>query len=109
MIFLKTPYQFPEDLEALHNEIIAYPGFVPTEEVIQVCERRHIPRDLLLLLSRLLNRSPDQRPTAEKVRVALTKLADRSLGSSLKGVFRRRRGQEGLQRSGNHTGVSRKS
>ncbi|WOO77793.1 putative serine/threonine-protein kinase iksA [Vanrija pseudolonga] len=105
MIFLKTPYQFPEDLDALHNEIIAYPGFVPTEEVIQVCERRHIPRDLLLLLSRLLSRSPDQRPTAEKVRVALSKLGDRSLGSTLKGVFRGRRGQEGLQRSGNQKRV----
>ncbi|TXT13454.1 hypothetical protein VHUM_00821 [Vanrija humicola] len=108
MIFLKTPYQFPDDLEALHNEIIAYPGFVPTEEVIQACERRHIPRDLLLLLSRLLNLSPDQRPTADKVRVALAKLADRSIGSSLKGVFRERRRRQGLQRSGSQQGVSAK-
>jgi hypothetical protein len=45
--------------------------FIPTPELIESCERRHIPRDLLLLLSKLVNVNPEARPTAERVRTAI--------------------------------------
>ena len=38
------------------------------------CERRHIPRGLLLLLSKLIHLNPESRPTAERVKAALRDL-----------------------------------
>ncbi|WWC87201.1 uncharacterized protein L201_002087 [Kwoniella dendrophila CBS 6074] len=74
MLFLRLPYPDTEDYDALHREIIAYAGFKPSSEVIQSLERRHIPRDLLLLLSKLESLIPEERPGAEKVRAGLKNL-----------------------------------
>ncbi|WWC67655.1 uncharacterized protein I206_101565 [Kwoniella pini CBS 10737] len=71
MLFLRLPYPDTEDFDALHKEILAYPGFKPSSDIIQSLERRHIPRDLLLLLSRLESLIPEERPGAEKVRAGL--------------------------------------
>ncbi len=88
LLFLHLPYRDTEDFPALHSEILAYQGcdilktkplrdadpdvsFIPTSELVRSCERRHIPRDLLLLLSRLVNLKPESRPTAEKVKMGL--------------------------------------
>lgn len=83
MLFLKLPYQASDDLAALHDEIVRYRGFHPTPEVIEVCERRHIPREMLLLLEKLLDLSPEQRPNAERVRLALSRFHGTSLGNKL--------------------------
>lgn len=83
MMFLQLPYLDTEDFAVLHSEILAYPGFSATPDIIQTCERRHIPRNLLLLLERLLHVSPDQRPTAERVKKALPGLRSRRFGSGL--------------------------
>lgn len=71
MLFLHMPYQNTDDFTALHAEILNYRGFIATPEVIQTCERRHIPQDLLFLLERLLHLLPEQRPSAERVKEAL--------------------------------------
>lgn len=48
--------------------------FTPTPELYAACENRHIPRDLLLLLSRLVHVNPEHRPTADKVKATLKNL-----------------------------------
>jgi len=49
-------------------------SFVPTAEIFRSCERRHIPRDILLLLAKLVDIHPESRPSAEKVKMGLRKL-----------------------------------
>lgn len=71
MMFLQLPYPLTEDFTALHSEILKYRGFVATPDVVQTFERRHIPRSLLLVLERLLHLTPEQRPSAERVKAAL--------------------------------------
>jgi hypothetical protein len=71
MMFLQLPYPPTEDFTALHSEIIKYQGFVATPEIVQTFERRNIPRNLLLVLERLLHLTPERRPTAERVKAAL--------------------------------------
>ncbi|WWC59167.1 uncharacterized protein I303_101715 [Kwoniella dejecticola CBS 10117] len=71
MLFLHLPYPDTEDFDELHKEILSYPGFKPSSEIIQSLERRHIPRDLLILLSKLESLVPEERPGAEKVRAGL--------------------------------------
>lgn len=88
MLFLKLPYQASDDLGALHDEIIRYHGFHPTPEVIEVCERRHIPRALLLLLEKLLDLSPEQRPNAERVKLALSRFHNASFGDKLGNLWK---------------------
>jgi hypothetical protein len=50
---------------------------MPTPALYDACERRHIPRELLILLSKLINVDPNLRPTAEKVRSTLKGLVSR--------------------------------
>lgn len=47
---------------------------MPSSDVIKACAIRHIPRDMLLLLSKLVNLAPEARPTAEKVRLGIKSL-----------------------------------
>lgn len=47
---------------------------MPTADLLRSCERRHIPRDILLLLAKLVDVIPEARPSAEKVKVGLRKL-----------------------------------
>ncbi|BEI82938.1 hypothetical protein CcaverHIS002_0308060 [Cutaneotrichosporon cavernicola] len=79
LLFLRLPYEFTEDLQRLHVEIVAYPGFEATPSLVETCERRHIPRNVLLLLEKLLHLSPDQRPSAERVRLAIDALRTGSM------------------------------
>lgn len=88
MLFLKLPYQASEDLEALHDEILQYRGFHPSAEMIDVCERRHIPRALLLLLEKLLDLSPEQRPNAERVKLALSRFNKTGFGDKLGNIWK---------------------
>lgn len=88
MLFLKLPFQASEDLSALHDEILRYRGFHPSPEVIEVCERRHIPRALLLLLEKLLDLSPEQRPNAERVKLALARFQGSTLGSKIGKIWK---------------------
>ncbi|OCF41815.1 IKS protein kinase [Kwoniella heveanensis CBS 569] len=90
MLFLHLPYPDTEDYEALLKEILAYRGFIPTTELFQSLERRHIPRDLLILLSKLAHLVPEERPTAERVRVGLKGLEDRARST---GSFSSRAGE----------------
>lgn len=84
MLFLLSPYKNPEDLSELHNEIIHYQGYRATPETLEACERRHIPKSLLLLLERLLHLSPEQRPSAERVKEAVEEFGRRASGRSWK-------------------------
>lgn len=98
MLFLKLPYQASEDLAALHDEILRYHGFHPTPEVIEVCERRHIPSALLLLLEKLLDLSPEQRPNAERVKLALSRFHSSSFGAKLGKMWKQKfRDKAGLE------------
>ncbi|WVF70093.1 hypothetical protein IAT40_004881 [Kwoniella sp. CBS 6097] len=90
MLFLHLPYPDTEDYEALMREILAYRGFIPTTELFQSLERRHIPRDLLILLSKLAHIVPEERPTAERVRVGLKGLENRARST---GSFSSRAGE----------------
>jgi len=58
-------------------------SFVPTAALYAACERRHIPRELLVLLSKLINVDPNLRPTAEKVRTSLRGLVSQVLTGQL--------------------------
>lgn len=87
MLFLQSPYQFPDDLAALHGEIIGFQGFKASTEVILSCERRHIPKSLLVLLERLLHVSPEMRPSAERVKVAVEDFTRRGTGRSWSKVW----------------------
>ncbi|KAK8846730.1 hypothetical protein IAR55_005817 [Kwoniella newhampshirensis] len=71
MLFLHLPYPDTDDYDVLHRDIVAYRGFIPTLELFQSIERRRMPRDLLILLSKLAHIKPEERPSAEKVRMAL--------------------------------------
>ncbi|WVN87400.1 uncharacterized protein L203_102579 [Cryptococcus depauperatus CBS 7841] len=73
MLYLQLPFRHSntDDYDQLREEILTYPGFVPSTEVYSIFERRHIPRLLVVLLSKLANVSIEKRPTAEKVRIAL--------------------------------------
>ncbi|ORX34368.1 kinase-like domain-containing protein [Kockovaella imperatae] len=71
LLFLHLPYSDTDDFEQLQEEILAYQGFMPSAELIDSCRRRHLPRDLLLVLSSLLNTLPESRPSAEKVRAGI--------------------------------------
>ncbi|WVR04408.1 hypothetical protein IAU60_001410 [Kwoniella sp. DSM 27419] len=92
MLFLRLPYPDTEDYEALLREILAYPGFIPTPDLLDSLERRHIPRDLLVLLSKLVHLVPDERPSAERVKAGLKGLEDRarSMGFAKAGELVRR-------------------
>ncbi|WVQ97792.1 hypothetical protein IAU59_004906 [Kwoniella sp. CBS 9459] len=90
MLFLHLPYPDTEDYEALLKEILAYRGFIPTTELFQSLERRHIPRDLLILLSKLAHLVPEERPSAERVRVGLKGLESRARSA---GSFSSRAGE----------------
>jgi hypothetical protein len=57
-------------------------SFVPTADLLRSCERRHIPRDILLLLAKLVDVVPEARPSAEKVKMALRKLVSAKYGIS---------------------------
>ncbi|EIW68718.1 hypothetical protein TREMEDRAFT_32011, partial [Tremella mesenterica DSM 1558] len=71
LLFLQLPYSDTEDFDNLKRQILHYQGFIPDSELVALCERRHIPRDLLLLLSKLVHVVPEARPSAEKVRTGL--------------------------------------
>lgn len=90
LLFLRLPYEFTEDLQRLHEEIVEYSGFTATPSLVETCERRHIPRSVLLLLEKLLHLSPDQRPSAERVRLAIDSLQAGSKRRSSDGVWRKR-------------------
>lgn len=95
LLFLRLPYEFTEDLQQLHAEIVAYRGFEATAGLVETCERRHIPRNMLLLLEKLLHRSPDQRPNAERVRVAIESLRAGSKRRTTNSLWRRKGGGPG--------------
>jgi hypothetical protein len=90
LLFLRLPYEFTEDLQQLHAEIVDYPGFEATPGLVETCERRHIPRNMLLLLEKLLHRSPDQRPNAERVRMAIESLRAGSKRRTTSSLWRRK-------------------
>jgi hypothetical protein len=118
LLFLHLPYGDTDDFDALHAEILRYPGcvslptcrwtllrlvtpprFIPTPELIESCERRHIPRDLLLLLSKLVNVNPEERPTAERVRTAIRGLVSDDVSDCCQAAPQKRNGMSEVTRS----------
>ncbi|ORY26882.1 kinase-like domain-containing protein [Naematelia encephala] len=89
LLFLNLPYTDTDDYNALQAQIEAYEGFRPTPELIRSCERRHIPRDLLLLLGRLVHVEPERRPSAEKVKLALSRVVIEPAPEGLGGLVTR--------------------
>ncbi|KIR91892.1 IKS protein kinase [Cryptococcus deuterogattii CBS 10090] len=71
MMFLRSPYKDTENYSVLRDEILSYPGFVPDNAVKENLERRNIPSKLVELLVQLLNVSPEKRPSAQKIKMAL--------------------------------------
>ncbi|WVQ71297.1 hypothetical protein IAR50_000824 [Cryptococcus sp. DSM 104548] len=76
LLFLKLPYGDTEDYDALREEILAYPGFVPSEDVLWGLERRHIPPGVVDLLHRLLSLTPEKRPVAYRVKRLLSDIQE---------------------------------
>ncbi|KAL7415204.1 kinase-like domain-containing protein [Mrakia frigida] len=67
LLFFKLPYSQIEDFDLLASDIKAYPGFHPTPALIASFQRRGLPRELLHILSGLLNVDPRKRPSCEQV------------------------------------------
>lgn len=67
MLFFRLPYNHDDTFTELEREIAAYKGFSASPAVIQACEGRGLPRQVLTLLERLVSLEPRTRPTAEKV------------------------------------------
>lgn len=99
LLFLRLPYEFTEDLQRLHVEIVAYSGFEATASLVETCERRHIPRNVLLLLEKLLHLSPDQRPSAERVRLAIDTLRTGSMRKNASSLWRKKANSTGADAS----------
>ncbi|KZT51202.1 kinase-like protein [Calocera cornea HHB12733] len=77
MIFFRSPYSQVGDVDELESEVLAYPGFMATEEMEEACAVRGIPSYLLRLLEGLLTREPLMRPSTDQILSAIqaTKLA----------------------------------
>lgn len=75
LIFFRLPYPDidPSDVNGIEREVLAYPGWKAAAEpgVIASCKRRGLPRELLILLERLLCRNPRDRPSSDRVLAAL--------------------------------------
>lgn len=86
LIFFRLPYPEidPSDVNGIEREVLAYPGWKATADVISTCKRRGLPRATLLLLESLLNRNPRERPTSERVLFALKDSSSPELPSRLR-------------------------
>ncbi|ODO07600.1 IKS protein kinase [Cryptococcus wingfieldii CBS 7118] len=76
LLFLRLPYGDTEDYDALREEILAYPGFIPSEDVLWSLERRHMPPGVVDLLYRLLSLTPEKRPMAYRVKRLLSDIQE---------------------------------
>jgi len=77
LLFFRSPYSQTSDVDELEAEVVAYPGFLASEETEESCAIRGIPSYMLRLLEGLLSRDPSMRPSTEKIVSAIqaTKLA----------------------------------
>ncbi|SCV69619.1 BQ2448_2639 [Microbotryum intermedium] len=72
MSFFTLPYRNQNDTKKLEEEIKAYPGFFPRDaRTLDHGNRHDLPASLLRLTSCLIHRSPGERPSCERVLVAL--------------------------------------
>jgi serine/threonine protein kinase len=73
LIFFRLPYPEidPSDVNGIEREVLAYPGWKATPEVVNSCKRRGLPRAMLILLEGLLMTNPRERPTSDRVLTAL--------------------------------------
>ncbi|KDE08169.1 IKS protein kinase [Microbotryum lychnidis-dioicae p1A1 Lamole] len=72
MSFFTLPYRNQDDTKKLEEEIKAYPGFFPHDALTLDHGNRHdLPVSLLFLTSCLIHRLPGERPSCERVLVAL--------------------------------------
>ncbi|PVG01469.1 kinase-like protein [Serendipita vermifera] len=73
LIFFRLPYPDidPTDVNGIEREVLAYPGWKANPDVMAACKRRGLPRAILLLLEGLLNTTPRERPSSERVLHAL--------------------------------------
>ncbi|KAG8792355.1 putative serine/threonine-protein kinase iks1 [Serendipita sp. 399] len=105
LIFLRLPYPDLDasDVNGIEREVLAYPGWKATTDVIASCKRRGLPRATLLLLESLLNRNPRERPSSERVLHALregtTETHSRSKRKVAGPIVRRRSSSSGDTRS----------
>ncbi|SGZ24026.1 BQ5605_C023g09684 [Microbotryum silenes-dioicae] len=80
MSFFTLPYRNQDDTKKLEEEIKAYPGFFPHDALTLDHGNRHdLPVSLLFLTSCLIHRLPGERPSCERVLVALGEI-DRGNG-----------------------------
>ncbi|KIM42420.1 hypothetical protein M413DRAFT_444837 [Hebeloma cylindrosporum] len=87
LLFFKLPYRYAaagdangepisrneegEKLERLEKEVLNYPGFKSTPDLVAGFETRRLPRAFLVLLENLLHKSPAGRPSSERVSTAI--------------------------------------
>ncbi|ORY73062.1 kinase-like domain-containing protein [Leucosporidium creatinivorum] len=73
--FFTLPYYNEDDMALLEPEIRAYPGFfIKDAESLDHGTRHDVPAALLRLIARLVHRQPSQRPSCEKVLMAIQQL-----------------------------------
>lgn len=60
-----------EKLRLLEQEVLDYPGFKSNPDFVTTFETRRISRNFLILLEGLLNKSPNTRPSCERISNAL--------------------------------------
>ncbi|KDQ60358.1 hypothetical protein JAAARDRAFT_603927 [Jaapia argillacea MUCL 33604] len=79
MLFFRLPYRYAEDgqggtkggVDRLEAEVLSYPGFKTTSELVTSFESRRLPKAYLFLLEKLLTPRPGGRPSCEKVLTAI--------------------------------------
>ncbi|KAG8833557.1 putative serine/threonine-protein kinase iks1 [Serendipita sp. 400] len=105
LIFFRLPYPDIDasDVNGIEREVLAYPGWKATPDMIASCKRRGLPRATLLLLESLLNRNPRERPTSDRVLNALKEgmpeTHSRSKRRDAGAIVRRRSSSSGETRS----------
>ncbi|EFI26761.1 other/IKS protein kinase [Coprinopsis cinerea okayama7 len=89
MLFFKLPYRYAsegdangeptslgqgqenEKMKRLEAEVLSYPGFKATSGLVTSFEARRLPKAFLVLLERLLDKSPAGRPSCDRVVTAV--------------------------------------
>ncbi|KAK2465120.1 hypothetical protein APHAL10511_002928, partial [Amanita phalloides] len=87
MLFFRLPYRYAaegdanglpvsttdetEKMDKLEKEVLSYPGFRSSPQMVTAFEARRLPRSFLILLESLLNIVPQSRPSVERISAAL--------------------------------------
>ncbi|GAA5963924.1 hypothetical protein JCM3765_006055 [Sporobolomyces pararoseus] len=85
LCFFSLPYRHYDDTALLEQEIRSYRGFFPSDaKSLDHGTRHDIPESLLLLIAKLVNIQPSERPSCDKVLLALSEISKEIEAAKLK-------------------------